>query len=169
MKRFAGLAIQFGYLGCSLLFAGTPRVESARFAAVHEHLQSFVDDSTIAGAVTLVASRGQILSLDALGYSDLATRKVMRADDLFWIASMTKPMTAVAVLILQEEGKLAIEDPVEKYLAEFTGRWLVAEQGTNQMKLIRPERPITIRDLLTHTSGIGDPSAPTLTRALPNL
>lgn len=123
-------------------------------------LQKFVDDGTIAGAVTLVAHRGKIVSLEAVGYADLATRAPMRTDNLFWIASMTKPITATAVMMLQDEGKLSVEDPVEKYLPEFKSQWMIAEKGKDTLTLKRPARPITLRDLLTHTSGLSNLDAP---------
>jgi CubicO group peptidase (beta-lactamase class C family) len=78
----------------------------------------------------------------------------MADDALFWIASMTKPMTGVAVLMLQEEGKLSIHDPVEKHLPEFKGRTLLDTRTKDTATLKRPARAITIRDLLTHTSGL---------------
>jgi len=123
-------------------------------------LQKFVDDGTIAGAVTLVAHRGKTISLEAVGYADLAARAPMRTDNLFWIASMTKPITATAVMMLQDEGKLSVEDPIEKHLPEFKGQWMIAEKGKDALTLKRPPRPITLRDLLTHTSGLGNLDAP---------
>ncbi len=84
----------------------------------------------------------------------------MRADDLFWIASMTKPFTATCVLMLQEDGKLSIEDPVEKHLPEFKCQWMIAERGKDSLTLKRSARPITLRDLLTHTSGIANVDSP---------
>jgi CubicO group peptidase (beta-lactamase class C family) len=84
----------------------------------------------------------------------------MQKDDLFWIASMTKPMTAVCVLMLQEEGKLSIDEPVEKYLPEFKNQWMVEKKEAKKLVLVRPKRPITVRDLLTHTAGLGDVKSP---------
>jgi len=78
----------------------------------------------------------------------------MQADSLFWIASMTKPVTAMAVMMLQDEGKLSIEDPVAKHLPEFKNQMLVQEKGADRVVLVKPARPVTIRDLLTHTSGL---------------
>jgi CubicO group peptidase (beta-lactamase class C family) len=80
----------------------------------------------------------------------------MRTDDLFWIASMTKPMTAVCVGILVDQGQLSFDDPVEKYLPEFRGQWVVTEQSADRRTLVKAARPITLRDLLTHTSGLGE-------------
>jgi CubicO group peptidase (beta-lactamase class C family) len=136
---------------------------SASFASptpIAQRMKAFVDDGTISGAVTLVATHDRVLSLDVVGQADVANRKPMRADSLFWIASMTKPVAAVAVLMLQDEGKLNVEDPVEKYLPEFKNQWLTKEKSSNTVTLVRPVRPITIRDLLTHTSGLGDVPSP---------
>jgi CubicO group peptidase (beta-lactamase class C family) len=83
----------------------------------------------------------------------------MAKDALFRIASMTKPITALGIMILVDEGKLAIEDPVEKHLPEFRGQMVVAERGKDTVTLKKPARPITVRDLLTHTSGMPAPPA----------
>jgi CubicO group peptidase (beta-lactamase class C family) len=123
-------------------------------------LQRFVDDDTLSGAVTLVAQNGQVIALDAIGLANLDSKQPMRTDHLFWIASMTKPMTATAILMLQDEGRLSIEDPVERHLPEFRDLWMIREKSTDAMTLVPAPRPITIQDLLTHTSGLGDASAP---------
>jgi len=117
-------------------------------------LQPYVDHHTLAGAVTLVASGDKVLSLDAVGFADIAANKPMRPDDLFWIASQSKPMTATALMLLVDEGKVNVDDPVEKYLPEFKGEWLKEKEDSEHMSLKRPAHPITIRNLLTHTSGL---------------
>ncbi|MDB6034965.1 MAG: estB 2 [Verrucomicrobiales bacterium] len=117
-------------------------------------LQPFVDEGTLAGAVTLVASKEKVLSLEVVGYSDVKERKAMKTDALFWIASMSKPMTATALMMLVDEGKLAIEDPVEKYLPEFKGQMLGVEQDQEHVLLKKPLRPITVKDILSHSSGL---------------
>jgi CubicO group peptidase (beta-lactamase class C family) len=127
--------------------------EIRRPSVIAPVMQRFVDDHTIAGAVTLVASPDKILSLEATGSADLKAKKDMQTDNLFWIASMTKPMTAMAVMMLAEEGKLNIEDPVEKYLPEFNGQML-AKNKDKALPLEKPARPVTIKDLLTHTGGL---------------
>lgn len=127
---------------------------------IPKRMQQFVDDGTIAGAVTLVARHGQVVSLDAVGLADIAAKRPMRPDGLFWIASMTKPITATAVLMLQDEGKLSVDDPVEKHLPEFKGQWMIESRATNNMILKPSPRPIMLRDLLTHTSGLADVPAP---------
>jgi len=131
-----------------------------KLAEVRKRMQAFVDDKTIAGAVTLVARYGQIAALDAVGQADIANAKPMKPDTMFWIASMTKPITATAIMILRDEGKLSIDDPVEKHLPEFKSQWLVGNKSQDALTLKRPARPVTLKDLLTHTSGVADAPGP---------
>src|SRR5213082_2939983 len=91
-------------------------------------LQPFVDSHALAGAVTLVADKDKVLSLEAVGFADVAARKPLRTDAVFWIASQSKSITAAALMILVDEGKVKLDDPVEKYLPEFKELWLAAEQ-----------------------------------------
>jgi CubicO group peptidase (beta-lactamase class C family) len=126
-----------------------------RLARIPARMRTFVDKGRIAGAVTLVARHGAIAELDAVGFQDLEAKKQMRTDTIFQIMSMTKPVTAAGIMMLAEEGKLALTDPVEKHLPEFRGQWLIdSRDGDKKRTLKRPSRPITIRDLLTHTSGM---------------
>ncbi|HEU4795633.1 MAG TPA: serine hydrolase domain-containing protein, partial [Pyrinomonadaceae bacterium] len=106
-------------------------------------MKSLVDEGAIAGAVTLVARNGKVFSLEAVGFQDLETRKPMRTDTIFDVRSVTKIVTAIGVMILVEEGKLALSDPVDNYLPEFK---------RSDAKSLGP--PITIHHLLTHTSGL---------------
>ena len=108
-------------------------------------MQSFVDKGVTPGMVTLVIRKGQVLSFEAVGYRDLESRKPMTTDTIFDIRSMTKPVTAIGIMILMEEGKLALNDAVEKYLPEFKSSAFKDDRGSF---------PITIRHLLTHTSGL---------------
>lgn len=126
--------------------ADSPRVASA--------LKPFVDDHVLAGAVTLVANKDKVLSLETIGYADVAKKKPMRADDVFWIASMSKAMTAAALMVLVDEGKVNVDDPVEKYLPGFKGQMVVAEKDGEHVLLKRPNHPITVKNVLTHTSGL---------------
>lgn len=127
-----------------------------RFAGVPQSVQPFVDHQDISGAVMLVGNADRILHLSAVGQSDVATGRAMTPQDLFWIASMTKPMTAVAIGILVDEGKLSWNDPVSAYLPEFSHQWVMEEQSAGRRVLVPAERPITIAELLTHTSGLGE-------------
>jgi CubicO group peptidase (beta-lactamase class C family) len=119
-------------------------------------LQPFVDNHTLAGAVTLVADREKVLSLNAVGFADIAAGKPMRPDALFWIASQSKPITATALMMLVDEGKVKLDDPVEHYLPEFKDQRLATAQGKEDM---RPQHPITVREILSHTSGLPFTSA----------
>ena len=110
--------------------------------AVDARVQTFIDSKEIAGAVTLVADGEKILHLSATGLADVGSNKPMATDSIFWIASMTKPITATAVMMMQDEGKLSVDDPVSKYLPEFTG----------------DKAGITIKQCLNHTSGLSEAS-----------
>jgi CubicO group peptidase (beta-lactamase class C family) len=134
-----------------------------RFAAIPEKMQAFVDRGEISGIVTLVATPDRVLHLAAVGTTDVATGRRMQTDDLFWIASMSKPITAIGVALLADDGKLKFDDPVEKYLPEFAH--LTVVEGRGATGPAQPAaRPVTLRDLLTHTSGFGD-----LTKREPHL
>ncbi|MES2465859.1 MAG: serine hydrolase domain-containing protein [Verrucomicrobiota bacterium] len=113
-------------------------------------LQALVDQNEIAGAVTVVVSKDGILHLENTGLADMAAQKPMTPETLFWIASMTKPITATAVLMLQDEGKLNVADPVAKYLPEFAGLKTPSGKPAN----------LTITQILTHTSGLGEAGGP---------
>lgn len=144
-------------------------MDVAKLSEIPRRMEQFVASNQISGAVTLVARQGEIVALDAVGLSDLGSQRKMRTDDLFWIASMTKPIAAAAVLMLQDEGKLSVNDPVEKYLPEFKNQWMASTRSATNMTLVRPPRAILIRDLLTHTSGLGDVPAPRGTVSLAEL
>jgi CubicO group peptidase (beta-lactamase class C family) len=107
----------------------------------------------------LVADKDRILSLDTVGFADVQAGKPMAADALFWVASQSKPITATAFMMLVDEGKVALDDPVEKYLPEFHDQWLAAEKTGDRMVLKKPAHPITIREILSHTSGLPFSSA----------
>ena len=125
--------------------------ESAKLADV---VQPFVDRQELAGAVMLVADKDKVLTAEAVGWADIAANKQMRTDSLFWIASQSKPITAAALMMLVDEGKVNVDDPVEKYLPEFHGQMVVVEQDADHMLLRRPGHPITVKNVLSHTSGL---------------
>jgi CubicO group peptidase (beta-lactamase class C family) len=125
-----------------------------RLAEIHACMQQFVDKGTAAGIVTLVARHGHVAALDAVGFTDLETKQPMKADNIFQIHSMTKPIVAIAAMMLAEEGKLQVGDPVEKYLPEFRGQWVAESKSAQAISLRRPARAVTLRDLMTHTSGM---------------
>ncbi len=130
-----------------------PLVDAAPASAT-ALLQPFVDRHELAGAVAVVVGRDKVLSVEAVGFADIAGRKAMKADAMFWIASQTKPMTATALMMLVDEGKVALEDAVEKHLPEFRGQMLLAEKDDAHALLRKPAHPITIREVLDHMSGM---------------
>src|SRR5256885_15032262 len=101
----------------------------------------------------LVASKDKILDLETVDYCDVNRRDPMATDSLFWIASQSKPLTATALMMLVDEGKVDVDDPVEKFLPEFKGQMVIAEQDANHQLLRKPHRPVAVRDILSHTSG----------------
>lgn len=135
----------------------TPAIEQAApdpFAGVHAYLQGLVDERKIAGAVALVTRDGEVVYSDAVGQRDVEAEAPMAEDTIFRIYSMTKPITSVGILILVDEGRISLDDPLSKYVPAFA-RVQVAVQGPDgKYRNVKAERAITIRDLLTHTSGL---------------
>lgn len=127
---------------------------------IPQRMKSFVDQQTVAGTVTLVAHGKDIVEFDATGMADVESGHPMRKDTIFQIMSMTKPVTAIGIMMLAEEGKLALRDPVEQYLPEFRGLRIATTPGPDAERLSIPNHAITIRDLLTHTAGIQDYPGP---------
>ncbi|HZL86882.1 MAG TPA: serine hydrolase domain-containing protein [Pirellulaceae bacterium] len=131
--------------------------DQEKLAQIAKRMQKFVDEpgpQQVAGMVIVVGSSQGIALHEALGQQSLETKQPMPKDALFRIASMTKPITAVAIMMLEQEGRLSVDDPVEKHLPEFKGQMLVEQRDGERVVLKKPSRPITIRDLLTHTSGM---------------
>lgn len=133
-------------------------LDAPRLTQIRPRMQSFVDSGEAPGIVTLVQRRGQLGHLEAVGSLDLEKKAPMRTDSIFEVMSMTKPVTAVGIQMLMEDGLLALNDPVEKYLPEFRGQQQIVARETvgkqERITLAKPARAITIRDLLTHTSGL---------------
>jgi CubicO group peptidase (beta-lactamase class C family) len=125
--------------------------EASRIADV---LKPVLEKHQLAGAVALVADKDKVLALDAAGFADIAAKKPMTTDAMFWIASMSKPITAAAFMMLVDEGKVSVDDPVEKYLPEFKGQMVIAEKDENHVLLKKPVHPILVRNVLGHTSGL---------------
>ena len=121
---------------------------------IQDAVQPFVDRQELAGAVMLVANADDILSVTAVGDAHREKNQKMATNAIFWIASQSKPMTAVSLMMLVDEGKISVNDPVDKYLPEFRGQMVVAERDENRCLLVKPSQPITIANLLSHTSGL---------------
>ena len=129
--------------------AATAGVAPDRLARLHAAMKGFVDRKEVSGIVTLVAREGKTVDLYAVGHADIEKNVAMKTDSIFRIASMTKPITSVAIMMLFEENKLFLTDPVSKFIPAFKGS-TVLEDG----KPVPARRAITIRDLLTHRSGL---------------
>src|SRR5262249_2232533 len=128
----------------------------ARIAA---RMQQHIDANKITGATGLIARHGKVVYFETYGAMDRESRKAMPRDAIFRIYSMTKAVTGVAVMILHDEGKFALSDPVARYLPEFGSLKVAVEEkdpetGKRKVRLVDAERPITILDLLRHTAGI---------------
>ncbi len=130
-------------------------VSSERLNRVDTLMQDYIDDQAIAGAVISVTRQGKLFYHKAFGYADVENGIPMKTDTIFRIASMTKAITSVAVMMLQEEGKLRILDPVGKYLPEYMETTVVEVNEDGSHDIVPAKRPITIRDLLSHSSGVG--------------
>jgi CubicO group peptidase (beta-lactamase class C family) len=132
-------------------------LSSERLARIKGVMQSYVDLGVFAGISTLVARKGQVAHLGTFGWQDLETRQPITEHTIFRIYSMTKPITSAAVMMLVEEGKLHLDDPVSRHVPEFKDRKvMVLREGGYD--LVPAAREVTIHDLLTHTSGLCYPS-----------
>lgn len=132
---------------------------SERLRRIEPLIKSHIASRDLSGAVTLVARRGKVVHFEAFGTTDFEANKPMRADTLFRLASMTKPMTAVAVLMLMEEGKLILSDPVSKFIPEFKNPKVAVWNLPNDargagVRLLAADRDVTLQHLLTHTAGL---------------
>jgi CubicO group peptidase (beta-lactamase class C family) len=129
-------------------------LSSERLERIANAVQHSIDDKRIAGAVTLVMRHGQVAFFKAQGMADREAAKPMQRDSIFRICSMTKPITSVGVMILYEEGKFLLDDPISKYLPEFKNPKVLVKPANGKPYTIPASREITIRDLLRHTSGL---------------
>ncbi len=129
--------------------------DGPKLPGIGDAMQEMIAKNEIAGAVTVVVKKDKVLHLESTGFADVAAKRPMTPDTLFWIASMTKPITGTAILMLQDEGKLNVADPVAKYLPEFAN--LKTPSGKRAH--------LTIAQILTHTSGLGEASGPEAQKA----
>ncbi|MCP4750460.1 MAG: beta-lactamase family protein, partial [Proteobacteria bacterium] len=177
ISLFVGLIIVF-CLGCSQLGSqvgadSSPAVELPRakpetvgmssetLSEIKPAVQDFLDRKWIAGAVTLVARKGEVVYFDAMGFRDVENQAPMKTDTIFRIYSMTKPIASVALMILYDEGHFRLDDPISKWLPEFSNPVVAVGRTVNQdgKTVIQTEpaaRPITVRHILTHTAGLSN-------------
>jgi len=121
---------------------------------VAETLEPYIKSGELPGMVTIIATKDAVLQVDAVGFADVESQRPMKADTVFWIASQTKPVTAVAVMILVDEGKLSLTEPITKYLPELKDLKVVAEKDNDRTVLVPVDKPITLEMLLSHTAGL---------------
>lgn len=139
-------------------------LSETRLERIADLVQAYVDDDRIAGAITVVARHGETAHFKTQGVMDIEARKAMRSDAIFRMASMSKPVTGVAIMMLLEEGKLRLEDPVSRFIPEFKDAEIAMVRDTEESRdpasrgaeiyTVPASREITVRDLLTHTSGL---------------
>jgi CubicO group peptidase (beta-lactamase class C family) len=130
-------------------------IADPKLPGVGTAMQEMIAKNEIAGAVTAVVSKDKVLHFETTGFADVAAKRPMAPDTLFWIASMTKPVTGAALLMLQDEGKLTVTDPVSKYVPEFAALKTPSGKPAN----------LTILQILTHTSGLGEATGPAAQQA----
>jgi CubicO group peptidase (beta-lactamase class C family) len=129
-------------------------VSADRLARIRPAMQRYVDAKQLAGVQTLIYRRGAIVHQECVGMADIAAHKPMTADAIFRIYSMTKPITSVAVLMLLEEGRLRLDDPLSRYVPAFKAMKVLDATPGSGVTLVPAAREITLHDLLTHTAGL---------------
>lgn len=129
-------------------------MDGERLARIPRFFQSYVDDGRLAGVLTMVSRRGQVVHCESIGSADVEAGAPMAADTIFRIYSMTKAVTSVALMMLHEEGRLQLDDPVSRFIPAFADLRVWVDGTPLQYTTRFPEREVTIRDLLTHTAGL---------------
>lgn len=172
MKSMLAVA---GAVGITLVLAGPAAVAQAdlpiaspesvgmstkRLERVKAYMQDYIDTNQIAGSVTLIARKGKIVHYEAQGWRDKEAQQPMQRDAIFTLMSMTKPIVSTALMMLWEDGKFLLDDPISKWLPAYANKQVLVDT-----KLVTPARPVTVRHVLTHTSGlsltpVGAPAAP---------
>ena len=149
-SHLANLVLSAALCGALPAFA-----DGLKLPGIGAAMQEMIAKNEIAGAVTVVVTKDKLLHLESTGFADVAAKRPMTPDTVFWIASMTKPITGTAILMLQDEGKLNVADPVSKYLPGFADLKTPSGKPAN----------LTIMQILTHTSGLGEASGPDAQKA----
>jgi len=129
-------------------------ISSQRLETLRRVVQGWVDERLIPGAVTAVARRGKVVHFETYGSMDDEAGKAMRPDAIFRIYSMTKPIVSLALMLLYEEGKFHLDDAASKFIPEFKDLKVFAGGTADDYRIRQPEREMTVRDLLTHMSGL---------------
>ncbi len=131
----------------------TVGMSSERLARVDEYFQRFIDDNQIAGAVALVARHGKVVHHSAVGWKHKEADLPMTTDAIFTMMSMTKPIVSAGLMMLFEEGRFRLDDPISDWIPEYADHMVIEREGPSQRRVVEA-RPVTIRHVLTHTSGL---------------
>ena len=131
----------------------TVGMSSERLARVDEYFQRFIDDNQIAGAVALVARHGKVVHHSAVGWKHKEANLPMTTDAIFTMMSMTKPIVSAGLMMLFEEGRFRLDDPIADWIPEYADHMVIEREGPSQRRVVEA-RPVTIRHVLTHTSGL---------------
>jgi CubicO group peptidase (beta-lactamase class C family) len=154
MKQIFSILLT-GYFLFTISFVNIFAADDPVVPELTQILEPYIVDQELPGVVAVAADGEKIRSLHCLGWADIENKKPMKPDTLFWIASHSKLITRAAVMLLVDEGKLNLNEPVTTYLPELNSLWVLKEKTETQTVLTKPERPITLRHLLSHTSGMG--------------
>jgi CubicO group peptidase (beta-lactamase class C family) len=132
----------------------TVGLSSSRLERIKPIMQAYVDQGTFAGILTLIARQGQVAHLETFGWQDLESKRPISVDTLFRIYSMSKPITSTAVMMLCEQGKLRLSDPLSRYLPEFKDARVMVARPDGSYDLVPARREVTLHDLMTHSGGL---------------
>jgi CubicO group peptidase (beta-lactamase class C family) len=149
MKTFSFLLVSC--IAFNTVFALSPKLNKERLEIIHEHLNKNLNEKKIPGAVVLVAQNHKIICSEAVGFADMEKGKKISKDQVFRLASMSKPITGTAILMLVDQGKISLTDPLSKYIPDFKELMVAIDKNHT----VPSNREVTIKDLLTHSSGIG--------------
>ena len=164
--RTAGVAALLLFMALPVVAQGIPKVQSPeevgflsiRLKRLSDRINEGVKNNELPGAVVLIARNGKIVMFDSFGFRDKEAKVAMTNDTIFRIASMTKPIVSVAAMILMEEGKITLADPVSRYIPAFADTKVAVPNkqadGTVEIALEPQARPMTVQDLMRHTSGL---------------
>jgi CubicO group peptidase (beta-lactamase class C family) len=146
----AGLVTASAQADLPFAKAETVGMSSKRLERVTAFIKEYIDNSQIAGAVTLVARKGKIVHYEAQGWRDKDAGQTMEKDAIFSLASMTKPIVSTALMMLWEDGRFMLDDPISKWLPSYAHKEVLDPLTGRRV----PARPVTVRHILTHTSGL---------------
>lgn len=158
LLSLASITLAAPQSGLPMARPGSVGMSADRLETVEKTMKRYIDDDLVPGTVTLVARRGKVVHFRAQGMRDVENGKPMTTDTIFRIASMTKPITSAALMMLYEEGRFQLTDPISEWLPEFSDMKVLVPSGDTDggtpYRLVDAKRPITVKHMLTHTAGL---------------